>query len=105
MIQTRLFTLLCSRLPAVDNMIEEKRCTPASNAMCRCMDGYYCDKGAECKVCYPCSTYVRHVYNDTHITRVSVGSSSLLFSYRDARDREQIILSRYYFMDIRLASV
>lgn len=72
MIQTRLFTLLCSRLPAIDNMIEEKRCTPASNAMCRCMEGYYCDKGAECKVCYPCSTYVRHVYNDTHTSHASL---------------------------------
>ncbi|NP_001187122.1 Fas cell surface death receptor precursor [Ictalurus punctatus] len=46
----------CKTCGVNDNMIEEKRCTPASNAMCRCMDGYYCDKGAECKVCYPCST-------------------------------------------------
>ncbi|KAF4084495.1 hypothetical protein AMELA_G00129390 [Ameiurus melas] len=44
----------CKTCGVNDNMREDKSCVPTSDAMCHCTDGYYCDKGAECKVCYEC---------------------------------------------------
>ncbi|KAB5561904.1 hypothetical protein PHYPO_G00011870 [Pangasianodon hypophthalmus] len=49
----------CERCKTCDNfanMVEGQRCTPSSNTVCVCKDDHYCDKGDECKVCYPCST-------------------------------------------------
>ncbi|KAK3563643.1 hypothetical protein QTP86_032008 [Hemibagrus guttatus] len=44
----------CKTCSSNENKEEKNRCSPSSNTVCRCQEGYYCPK-EECKVCYQCN--------------------------------------------------
>lgn len=67
------------------NMKEKEKCSKSSNTVCGCAEGYLCDKGDDCRACYPCDTCPDGVEEPCTETRNTV--------CRDAKDSTGTIVA------------
>ncbi|KAI2654315.1 Tumor necrosis factor receptor superfamily member 14 [Labeo rohita] len=59
------------------NMEIRSRCSLYSNSVCRCKENHYCNKGEDCKACFPCDTKLEQ----TDLDRLSLGETLKLSSH------------------------